>query len=77
MCMEAVKQDGFALAYVPEQIKDPEICFEAVRNNNLALQFIPDYFEDKDGNLLSKDEMECVWAKMYNEEEDEGPTLGH
>ena len=35
-CLEAVKQNGYALEYVKEQT--PEICLEAVKQNGLALE---------------------------------------
>ena len=39
-CLEAVKQNGFALQYVKEQT--PEICLEAVKQNELALRYVKD-----------------------------------
>ena len=38
MCLEAVKQNGFALKYVKEQTQ--EICLQAVKQNGLALRFV-------------------------------------
>ena len=35
-CLEAVKQDGWALQYVKEQTED--ICLEAVKQNGCTLQ---------------------------------------
>jgi len=37
-CLEAVKQNGYALKYVKNQTK--KICLEAVKQNGLALKFI-------------------------------------
>ena len=34
ICLEAVKQSGYALEYVKEQT--PEICLEAVKQNGYA-----------------------------------------
>ena len=39
-CLEAVKQNGFALQYVKEQTS--EICLEAVKQNELALRYVKD-----------------------------------
>ena len=39
-CLEAVKIDGLALAYVKEQT--PEICLEAVKENGFALEYVKD-----------------------------------
>jgi Domain of unknown function (DUF4116) len=38
LCMEAVKQNGYALEYVRRQTVD--ICIEAVKQNGLALQYV-------------------------------------
>ena len=37
-CLEAVKNDGYALGYVKEQTE--EICFEAVKNDGYALGYV-------------------------------------
>ena len=37
-CLEAVKRDGYSLAYVKEQT--PEICLEAVKENGYSLKFV-------------------------------------
>ena len=37
-CLEAVKQNGFALKWVKNQT--PDICLEAVKQNGFALQFV-------------------------------------
>ena len=37
-CLEAVKQDGYALRYVREQSET--VCLEAVKQNGYALQFV-------------------------------------
>ena len=31
--LEAVKKDGFALEYVPDELKTEELCLEAVNKN--------------------------------------------
>ena len=41
-CIEAVKEDAFALQYVPEELKTPEICLEAVKSNGNALKYVPE-----------------------------------
>ena len=37
-CLEAVKQDGYALRHVKEQT--PEICLEAVKENGFAIKYV-------------------------------------
>ena len=37
-CLEAVKEDGYALRYVKEQTL--EICLEAVKENGYALRYV-------------------------------------
>ena len=38
LCLEAVKNDGYALYFVNEQT--PELCLAAVQQNGWALQFV-------------------------------------
>ena len=37
-CLEAVKQDGYALRYVKEQSE--AVCLEAVKQDGYALQYV-------------------------------------
>ena len=39
-CLEAVKEDGWALQFVKEQTR--EICLEAVKQNGYALEYVKD-----------------------------------
>jgi hypothetical protein len=39
--MAAVKQNGNALYYVPEELRDYNICIAAVKQNGEALEFVP------------------------------------
>jgi hypothetical protein len=43
ICLEAVKQDGYALQYVTDQTE--AICLEAVKQIGLALQYVTDQTE--------------------------------
>jgi tetratricopeptide (TPR) repeat protein len=45
LCMEAVKQNGFALIHFSEDIKTAEIYAEAVKNACVALQYVPEGFK--------------------------------
>ncbi len=40
--LEAVKKRGFALAYVPDELKTLELCLEAVKQWGGALAYVPD-----------------------------------
>ena len=42
----AVKKDGMALKYIPEDRKTRKICKLAVENNGSALEFVPDHMKD-------------------------------
>jgi hypothetical protein len=42
MCLEAVRQNGQALRYVPESLRTETMCFDAVRQNGQALEYIPE-----------------------------------
>ncbi len=39
--MDAIKQNGLELRFVPEALKTPPLCMAAVRQNGLALFFVP------------------------------------
>ncbi len=58
VCLEAVKQNGEALYYVPEHLKTERICLEAVKQNGYALQFVPEH-------LIT--EQVCLEAVKQNE----------
>ncbi len=40
-CLEAVKQDGLALKYVPENLKTAKLCLAAVKSEGCALSDVP------------------------------------
>lgn len=39
--MKAVKQIGWALQYVPEDLQTPELCLAAVKNDGFSLMLVP------------------------------------
>jgi hypothetical protein len=41
LCLEAVKQNSYALEHVPDEHKTAEVCFEAVKQDGYALKFVP------------------------------------
>ena len=48
-CLEAVKQCGAALQYVPERFKTFELCVEAVKSGFYVLdEFVPEEFNKED-----------------------------
>ena len=47
LCLMAVKKSGYALEYVPDEIKDEELCYIAVGKDNLALKFVPESLKTK------------------------------
>jgi hypothetical protein len=42
MCLTAVKQCGWALYAVPEELKTAELCLEAVKQYGKALKYVPE-----------------------------------
>jgi hypothetical protein len=48
LCLEAVKQNGYSLVFVPWELRDKEICFEAVKKNGRALIFVPKEVKDRE-----------------------------
>jgi hypothetical protein len=45
--LEAVKDDGLALKYVPTNLKTTELCLAAVRQNGKALKYVPKELRDE------------------------------
>ena len=41
MCIEAVKNNGNALQWIPNELRDKEMCITAVENDDSALEFVP------------------------------------
>ena len=41
MCLTAVSNSGYALGFVPEELKTERMCFTAVSNYGNALVFVP------------------------------------
>jgi tetratricopeptide (TPR) repeat protein len=48
ICLEAVKQNGFALEDVPEALKTAELCMEAVKKSGSALEYVPEALRTAD-----------------------------
>jgi len=44
LCLEAVRQEGYAFRFVPENLRTAEICFEAVKQEGYALRYVPEKF---------------------------------
>src|SRR3990167_3741377 len=42
VCLEAVRQDGYALEYVPEPLRTKAVCLAAVQQDGWALKYIPE-----------------------------------
>ena len=41
LALEAVKQDGYALQYVPAESRTEAVALEAVKRNAYALRYVP------------------------------------
>ena len=52
VCMEAVRNDGYALSYVPEEIKTAEMCIEAVKNSGTPLKYVPEEMRTLDMYII-------------------------
>ena len=48
LCLEAVKNNGTALAYVIEKHKSYELCLEAAKQNKLAIINVPEKYRTKE-----------------------------
>ena len=45
ICLEAVRQSGYALKHLPEDLKTGELCIEAVKKNGDALKYVPEHLK--------------------------------
>ena len=50
--LAAVKRNGMALAYVPENLKTAEICLVAVKQDGDAFEFVPEPLRDEARAML-------------------------
>jgi hypothetical protein len=46
-CLLAVKQNGYALQFVPPEMRDEEICLAAVKKDRRTMQYVPMNLRDK------------------------------
>jgi len=47
LCLEAVRQDGHALEFVPDSFFSEEMCVEAVKQNGYAVYWVPLDYQTK------------------------------
>lgn len=71
LCLEAVSQATKVLPYIPDKYKTPELVLKAVKTGAVFdYDDLPSNYWDSNGNLLSYEELERVWAEMHPEEDD-------
>ena len=51
--LAAVREDGYFLQNVPENLKTAELCLEAVKQDDRALQFVPESLCDEVRSMLA------------------------
>ncbi|WP_176072548.1 DUF4116 domain-containing protein, partial [Clostridioides difficile] len=61
ICIEAVKENGYALKYVEKQTS--KICLEAVRKNGLALKYVEDQLDKICVEALKKNKLAIRYVK--------------
>ena len=62
--LEEIYENGFALKYVPEDMRTYELCEIAVKNEGWALEFVPKEFKTKE--LCEIAVKECLkWIVKY------------
>ncbi len=66
--LEAVKEDGMALHFVPEPLRTEALCLEAVKQNGLALRFVP---------LALRTEAVCLAALAHGRVADYAPAAAY
>jgi hypothetical protein len=47
MYLEAVREDGNALQWVPDEIKTAELCLEAVKQDRFMIQYVPEELREE------------------------------
>jgi len=52
--LEAVKRNGLALKYVPDNLKTMKLCLKAVKQDEEALQFVPEELQEEVCRRLRK-----------------------
>lgn len=57
VCLEAIKSEGLAIAFVDESMQTDELCLLAVKNDGRALQFIKNQTEEICLSALKEDEL--------------------
>jgi hypothetical protein len=72
-CLEAVKQNGYALEYVPDEFKTAEMYLEAVKQDSrYTLQYVPDELKTAELCLIAVKEdgmaLESVPSKLKTAE---------
>jgi hypothetical protein len=68
MCLEAVKQDGGSLEFVPEEFKTMDMCLEAVKQDGQAFQLVPDKMKAQVEAIFNEYEFYQKWARRDVEE---------
>ena len=61
--LAAVEQNGGALRYVPEELRDEKLCLAAVQQFGLALEYVPE--ELRDEKMCMAAVKQYVWALQY------------
>ena len=67
-CLEAVKENGWALQVIKEQTE--EICLEAVKQNWEALKFVEEQTEEICIEAVKQDELALIFVKDLSMLED-------
>ena len=57
MCNKVMRNNSWALRYVPDHLKTQDMCNEAVRDDPFCLQFVPDWFATQGKIKLWRDDM--------------------
>ena len=69
MCMAAVQQTGWALQYVPEELRDDKMCMAAVQQTGCVLQFVPEAVQLAHPDICVAAVQQFSWSRLDVPEE--------
>jgi hypothetical protein len=65
ICLAAAQQDGWALQYVPEALRDEKMCLAAVQQTWRALRYVPEAVQLNNPAICLAAAQQDGWALQY------------
>ena len=67
MCAVAVASSGYALRWVPDALKSPELCLAAVRDCPAVLRFVPEALQTEELLCVAREAAEADPVVLFQE----------